>query len=739
MQHLAKPYHPNSHAGCSVEFRRRAPHNSTVTQGCDAAGVRFHVSRLGAAGLTLSRAAKCKKNLWGDDLNSDQRDVAGKAVQRAPTLGSLLLAGVLVAAPLPGAVAAPRGDATAQTALRDAVNAQFELERSSVVTLAPPVPIGAPLSITLPIDGQPRTLQLTPRSVRAPNYMVLVQGADGELQEVEPGPVRTLWGHVVGVPGSVAAASVSEDGLTARIRLPNDAEYWIEPIASRVAGAVAGQHVVYATADAVPQGGTCLALQPPPGVAASTAETGTVAASALFITELAVDVDTLYYQQFFGTPDPVAAVEAHVNSIINTVNVQYERDVSIRHVISTLIIRTDGDPYGTNDAEGLLFQFRHEWQTVHANVPRDAAQLFTGRDLDSNTIGIAWIQGICNSNSGYSVVQPTCCSREECKTDLSAHELGHNWGAYHCSCIGWTMNPSITCANRFHEEYTIPDIVAFRNSRTCINKGDELRRLIVSSDSTTVPEDGSLQFTAIADFLFGQDRDVTLDASWSATPPEAGEMDTSALFTAFDVDGDRCSTVTAAYEFDGTVYTKDKTILVRDLDTPLAVVGGDPPDGAIDARQPSQPDGSFPVGWQTVELGFSGDICLMTSGDFRVTQLGGIGPAPGILELQPVGSRSLQVLLARSIEPGAWTTVTHIDSGETVSVGFLPADVSGDGTAGPDDIAILKAALAGSVVLPPWSTDIDRSGGTAPADLLRAVDLLVGASGYASWNSHSLP
>lgn len=37
------------------------------------------------------------------------------------------------------------------------------------------------------------------------------------------------------------------------------------------------------------------------------------------------------------------------------------------------------------------------------------------------------------------------------KTDVVAHELGHNWNAVHCACSDppSTMNPTITQANYF--------------------------------------------------------------------------------------------------------------------------------------------------------------------------------------------------------------------------------------------------------------------------------------------------
>lgn len=58
-----------------------------------------------------------------------------------------------------------------------------------------------------------------------------------------------------------------------------------------------------------------------------------------------------------------------------------------------------------------------------------------------------------------------------CATDLSAHEMGHNWNAGHCSCTSNTMNPFITCANTFHPSLTIPEILSHRDSRSCLDSG----------------------------------------------------------------------------------------------------------------------------------------------------------------------------------------------------------------------------------------------------------------------------
>lgn len=726
------------------------------------------------------------------------------------TLAGLVLAVGITAAGAdlnPGATIAPPG-----VPATEEVNAQLGLEDSTVVSLDLDGMAAARRSVRVPIDGNVYTLDLRLHSVRSASYEVLAQLSDGSYVSIEPGPLRTFRGTVAEIEGSAVAASLLDDGLHARIIFPNDATYWIEPLEVPDIDALpaesrgmrkpdvhgrasyghgtgvrkasepvpqtiargATRHVVYRNDDVILGSGTCMLEHPPAAgidddgeVSAAIGQTSGVPGGGLFITELAIDADFEYFWDFQDADDPLAATEAQINSIINAMNVQYERDVAIRHVITTIIVRTGGpNPYmtcptnpfpGCSNPSGsctlacaLLQGFKNEWRNNQSHIQRDAAQLFTGKNLDGSVIGIAWLGGICSRNWGYSVVESNCsfsCSTFACKTDLSAHELGHNWEADHCGgsdcfprCLNHTMNCSLRCANQFHESETIPEITAYRNSRSCLELGDELRGILIEVDSDTVSEGDSLQFTAIADFRFAGERDVTSDAIWSVDRPGAGSIDGNGLFTPFDVNGDACVTVSASYTFDQDTHDSDKTIVVIDKDAPLDIVASDPPDNAIDARQPFDPDGSNSIGWQSIDITFNGETCLMTSADFMVVQEDTGGANTGVFGVQPIGPHSVRVLLIDPIEPGTWTTVTHVNTGLSTRIGFLPGDVTADGLSDPSDVLALIEAIQGvGDPLPLRSTDIDRSGRTAPADILRAIDLLNGAELFDMWNGRTLP
>ncbi|MCH7572035.1 MAG: hypothetical protein IH891_03885 [Planctomycetes bacterium] len=391
-------------------------------------------------------------------------------------LGICALAAITLMTP---SALAQRRQASNDKAFRTKVNESFGLRQSEIITLDLNAKRGEGLFTFAPIGGLPTFLNLQPHSVRSDNYKLLVQQRDGSLKEVKPGPVRTMRGNVIGMQDAVVAGSLLDDGLHATIRFKDGSSMWIEPIGDRVAGAGANQHVLYRNEDVIQDAKVCGAndamrvAQAAPAKAANGgggSASSTAAATALCTAELACDTDYEYFQQWGS------GTEAQINKIIGLMNMQYQNDVGITHAIGTIIVRTKpGLPYTELDAVKLITQFRNEWELNQTKVVRDMAQLFTGKNVDGGTIGIAWIGAVCTSH-GYSMVQSDFNGKGSlaCQTDLSAHELGHNWGADHCGCSNrrnsYTMNPFITCANQFHPKRTIPEIIAFRDSRTCLTE-----------------------------------------------------------------------------------------------------------------------------------------------------------------------------------------------------------------------------------------------------------------------------
>ncbi|MFQ5502474.1 MAG: zinc-dependent metalloprotease family protein, partial [Phycisphaerae bacterium] len=344
------------------------------------------------------------------------------------------------------------------------VNSTFNLAVSNIVELNIDAVPEENFTAVVPIHGELRTLELSPHSVLSDNYQLLVQIEDGSIVPENPGPIRTLRGSVVGMEGTIIAATLMEEGLLAKIIMPDGNRVWIEPVASKLPGAPAGVHVIYNDGDAYASDGVCATDGPGEPIDPS-APRGGACGVGLCFAEMANDTDFEYFA-FWGS---VSAVETRVQSVVNAINVEYERDVFITHIISAIIVRTSAaaDPYTSTNNNVLLGQLQTEWLTNLNNIPRDITQLFTGTDIDGTIIGTALsIGGVCTT-SAYSFSQSDCCGPFSCTTDLHAHENGHVWNGVHCGPPCGTMRTPLACQNFFGTQ-NMGRIAAHRDSRTCL-------------------------------------------------------------------------------------------------------------------------------------------------------------------------------------------------------------------------------------------------------------------------------
>jgi hypothetical protein len=180
------------------------------------------------------------------------------------------------------------------------------------------------------------------------------------------------------------------------------------------------------------------------------------------------------------------------------------------------------------------------------------------------------------------------------------------------------------------------------------------------------------------------------------------------------------------------------TVAPGDVSAALSIISSTPASGAIDARQPSDIDGTSTAGWQSLTMTFNGNSTQLTASDFVVTQQGGLGVAPAITGLTHIDATTVRVDFSAQINPGAWTTVTS--GAAQVRLGYLPGDVNGDGFTSNLDTLLLIDAINGVVNLPLRAVDMDRSGALTQTDLSRLAALLHGSGGiYATWQGRTLP
>jgi hypothetical protein len=262
------------------------------------------------------------------------------------------------------------------------------------------------------------TIRAARVELRAPDFRILLSDGVADVEAPMPS-VLTFQGIVAGDPESLVAVTLTGTDIDAAIRL-TDGTYWGVAPAARNSGGSA--HVVFRSEDALPHDHICGATEP--SVPILSANSGS---PRLRQAEIALEVDREFYLRQGSSS---SAVTAYVMQVLNWTDAVFRRDVEITYRVTTILIQTTA-LYASRDPQVLLVEFRDYWVNHRGSIRRDIAHLFTGHDLTGGVIGIAYVGAVCDLQRSFGISQMFPNPLARCA--LTAHELGHNWNASHCS------------------------------------------------------------------------------------------------------------------------------------------------------------------------------------------------------------------------------------------------------------------------------------------------------------------
>ncbi len=305
----------------------------------------------------------------------------------------------------------------------------FDVAAWSEQALDVPLQAGEAFEVTIRLGDADRRFRLEPWSLRAPDAAAYEVRGGIRRAIMLPAPV-TYRGRCLDDPSVEAAGSVRETGLTLTIvdreDNPDDNVYWaVAPVAQVVDDAPREAHIVYNATDDIAEGHCGGAI----GVAAH--EGGSPVELSQFEIEMAFDADLDYFQL---NGSDIGATIADIDTVMVGVTIVYERDIDATFRSTAYLVRTDtvSNPYTSTNPSTMLIELRNDWRNNQADVHRDAAHLFTGRDLDAGVIGISWVGSLC-TGVAYGVSQGLFTQSINSRVALVAHEIGHNAGASHCT------------------------------------------------------------------------------------------------------------------------------------------------------------------------------------------------------------------------------------------------------------------------------------------------------------------
>jgi len=184
------------------------------------------------------------------------------------------------------------------------------------------------------------------------------------------------------------------------------------------------------------EGKTCSEVDAPENAGPRRAAIET-AGTSLRILQLATEADKEFFD-LYGVNS-----NAQMATIVNAADTIYQRDLNLDIEISQQNTATTvSQPYNSTDPLTLLNQFRTTVVPGGSLGTADAFHLFTGKELDSSTVGLAWVGVVCsNPTHSHGLTQHLSSALDYV---IFAHELGHNLSGNHDSSLPATiMYPSV--------------------------------------------------------------------------------------------------------------------------------------------------------------------------------------------------------------------------------------------------------------------------------------------------------
>ncbi len=323
-----------------------------------------------------------------------------------------------------------------------------------------------------PSPGTVWTLKLRRHSVRSDRFRILAGSAGQKVEEVSPPPLATWRGSIAELPDSRIFAQFDQRGLTAALH--TEAGIWcVQPAPQANLAAGITSHLILPPQEAAPLGVSCGGT--PESSVQSMSLAGEPFSGEVAICELSIDAD---YEFFEANGSSVDDTVRDIEALINAIAPMYADDeIGIVYEIATIVVRTVADdPYVSGSALDLLAEVETTWAAAPYDAfPADLVHLFTGRNLDGSTIGIATLGGVCGEYGKAGLSQPHYSTVFAAGAALVAHEIGHGWNALHCdeSPDCQIMCSVITGCTGTYDAFSEGEaqaIADYRATRTCLSE-----------------------------------------------------------------------------------------------------------------------------------------------------------------------------------------------------------------------------------------------------------------------------
>lgn len=221
--------------------------------------------------------------------------------------------------------------------------------------------------------------------------------------------------------------------------------------------------------------------------------------AALQVAVFATEADPLFISQ----AGSILQANNDITAMVNGVNAIYGPELSLRLKIGFQSFLTT-DPYTSTNSSTLLGQVFARWQAQFRGPQTYAvAHLFSGRNFDGSTVGVAYLSQVCKTAS-YGVDQRLTDGQGNfllgLNISLLAHELGHNFGSDHDVCTNgekFVMCPSLQNGTLAFSPTSRSEISTYVASISCLQAETAQRAPVLTNPGARSVREGEVLQLAV--------------------------------------------------------------------------------------------------------------------------------------------------------------------------------------------------------------------------------------------------
>jgi PKD repeat protein len=285
-------------------------------------------------------------------------------------------------------------------------------------------------------------LQIVPHDIRSANFQTVVQSAEGRA--VLPLSTNTTYrGYSNNDPSQKVRLTIDQDFFYGLVE-NSEQTFFIEPAWTFDASLGHEMYVIYAEEDVLDLGHTCGTThehhhqeQPP------TAPEAARMMMNCYQLPIALAADF----SIFSVYGSITNTQNFMVGVLNNVQTNYDdefNDQIIFEVAGFFISNCSScDPWTSSTNAGTLLDDFTNWGNSGGfGFSYSLASLWTNRNLNGSTVGVAWLGGLCTS-ARYNLLQRFTTNANTLR-QLQAHEFGHNFNAFHdASGSPFIMAPAV--------------------------------------------------------------------------------------------------------------------------------------------------------------------------------------------------------------------------------------------------------------------------------------------------------